>query len=383
MLRVAIIGVGGRGRAHLNTLMKLRNFFEVVALCDVDPSRLSIARDLGVRAFTSVEKMLSSVKVDVALVAIHPEGHHIVTRVLAENGVHVLSETPIAYSLKCARDMIKVCEKYGVFLEVSENVPRWPRERLKRKLVEEGVLGGLKGFYLSYTSGSYHGMAAIRSLLGLEAIKVRGEYPPPNSIFERGFIEFPNIKGVYELNADKGNYWEIYGEKGVLKGGKLYLDKEVYELEVEYSIVNGKRIVTGARVETKPPVVWENPYRGFMLESEDDVARADAWLSLYNAIEYGRELNYGAENALKDLELVFAVRESAMRSEEITLPLKGELVYEELLHREYKKFYGFDPLEAPPEALNKKYYIPEELQMILYYGRLDAWKSSKYRPFYK
>ncbi len=382
MLRVAIIGVGRRARAHIETLRKLHDLFKIEALCDVDRSRLGIAKEIGASAYTSVREMLSEVKPDVALVAVQAEGHHVVTKVLMDSGIHILCETPIAISLKCAREMIRWAEKSGVYLEVSENVPRWPRERLKRKIIEAGLLGGLKDFYLSYTSGSYHGMAAIRHLIGSEALKVRGEFPELNSVFERGYITFPEVEGVYELNAVRGNYWEIRGEKGLIRKMEVQIDGVVYPIKIEFSREGPPRI-TGAYVDTKPPVRWENPLKKYPLTDEDDVARADAWLSLYNAIDRGEKLNYGAENALKDLELLIAVRESAMRGgAELRLPLGEDLRYDKLVHEEFRKAYGLDPLRVTLEHLSVKYTIPERLQQLLYYGRLDAWKSSKYRLFY-
>lgn len=232
-MKVAIIGVGKRALDHIKTLRKLDEIFEIVALCDVDHSRLAISKRLGTKAFTSVKEMLINTKPELALIAVQAEGHHVITKVLAEEGIHVLCETPIAISLRCAREMISISEKCGILLEVSENVPRWPRERLKREVIKEGILGKLREFYLSYVSGSYHGMAAIRHLIGTNAVYVEGEFPRLNSTFERGYIKFPDLEGIYELNVERGNYWEIRGEKGTIGKMKVQVDDEVYPIRLE------------------------------------------------------------------------------------------------------------------------------------------------------
>ena len=382
MLKVAIIGVGKRALAHIETLRKLKDLFEIKALCDVNPNRLGIAKRIGARAYTSVRDMLAEARPELTLVAVQAEGHHVIAQAVMEAEVHVLCETPIAMTLKCAREMMRISEEKGILLEVSENVPRWPRERLKQKLIKAGLLGGLKGFYLSYTSGSYHGMAALRNLMGSEALRVKGEFPKLNSVFERGFIEFPGVKGIYELNVERGNYWEVYGENGSIRGAQLYLKGEAYTIRVRRSEEEIPRIL-GVEVNTKHAISWENPLKGYPLTDEDDVARADAWISMYNAIDRGEELTYGAESAIRDLELLIAVRESAMRGgSEMELPLPEELIYERLVHEEFKKAYGLDPLKITVDHLSVKYAIPDRLQRLVYYGRLDAHKSPKYRDFY-
>jgi hypothetical protein len=44
------------------------------------------------------------------------------------------------------------------------------------------------GEFRSYTSGSYHGMSAIRRILGCEAETAKGILPDEDGIMERGFF---------------------------------------------------------------------------------------------------------------------------------------------------------------------------------------------------
>lgn len=48
-LKVAIIGVGARGIWHLNLLLK-RNDVEVVGVCDIDPKRITAAKEAIAKA---------------------------------------------------------------------------------------------------------------------------------------------------------------------------------------------------------------------------------------------------------------------------------------------------------------------------------------------
>ena len=45
MLNCAVIGLGGLGKLHLNNLLSLEDDVKLVALCDVEPDKLSKAQD--------------------------------------------------------------------------------------------------------------------------------------------------------------------------------------------------------------------------------------------------------------------------------------------------------------------------------------------------
>jgi hypothetical protein len=374
LLNVGVIGVGSRARSHISVLLKLRDRYKLVAVCDVDAARVrSIAEELGVKAYDDLEKMLNEEKLDACLIAVQAEGHHVVADALAQKGVHILTETPVAITVTCADHMFKVAEENGVFLEVSENVPRWPQERLKQKIVACGVLGEVESFYLSYTSGSYHGIAAVRSILKTEVKSLVGVFPPVDSVLERAEIDLLNgVSGVYEFNRSRGNYWEIVGTEASLKGGELcFKNGRSFKISIETAEVNGVLRVIGAKIPTQPELSFQTPLSNYPLADYDEVAVADAWVSLYDAIVYGKPLNYGFENARRDLEVLIAVRDSALRNGvRVQLPLRGITKYEEMVHEEFTKVYGLDPLELSPRHLKVKYALPKRLWELMYYGRV-------------
>ncbi|MCD6469736.1 Gfo/Idh/MocA family oxidoreductase [Candidatus Bathyarchaeota archaeon] len=380
ILKVGVIGAGGRARVHLFTLLKLSDRYRVIAICDVNAARAKeVAEKTRAKPYLDLEKMLDREKIDACLIAVQAEGHHILSKMLAERGVHVLTETPMAITLACADQMIEAARENGVFLEVSENVPRWPQERLKQRIVASNVLGDIGGFYLSYLSGSYHGVAAIRSIIGSEVKSAVGEFPPFESILEEGILEraeisFLNgVEGVYEFNLNRGNYWEIIGDRGALRGNKLFLSGgEEFEIRLELEKVNmkGEDVIVGAKVDTSPEICFQDIPREYLLTSYDEVAVADAWISLHEAIIDGKPLSYGAENARKDIEVLVAIRESALQEGvRINLPLKGITEYEKLVHSEFMRVYGVDPLEIEPHQLKVKYVLPIRLRHLMYCGR--------------
>jgi len=374
-LKAGIIGVGARAQSHIPTLLKLRDKYRLVAVCDVDAARVkSIAEETGAKPYTDIEEMLDKEKLDACLIAVQAEGHHIIAKTLAERGIHTLTETPIAITVACADQMIKASRENDVVLEISENVPRWPHERVKQKVVAANILGKVKGFYLSYTSGSYHGIAAIRSILKTEAESVVGEFPPKDSVLERAEILLRNgVRGIYEFNRERGNYWEITGTKGALRGIELHIFEgdQRLQIQTEKVEVDGELKISGAKVATQPEISFQNPLGGYVLADYDSVAVADAWISLYEAVVNSKPLTYGAENARKDVELLMAIRESESRSGvRVDLPLKAAVEHEKLIHMEFAKVYGLDPLDMSLKHLKIRYALPERLRELMYYGRI-------------
>ncbi|MCD6505896.1 Gfo/Idh/MocA family oxidoreductase [Candidatus Poribacteria bacterium] len=377
-LKVGIIGAGGRARAHFATLPKLSDRFEVIAVCDIDPTRASEAAAIfKAKAYEDVEEMLSSEKLDIGFIAVQAEGHHVIAKALAEAKVHILTETPIAITLACARQMMEVARDNGVYLEVSENVPRWPRERLKQEIQKAGILGEVKSFYLSYTSGSYHGFAGVRSIIRSEPLSAHGEFPDEETgVLERAEMKFErNIKGTYEYNRNRGNYWRITGTDASLEGGELVVGERRLQIKTETVEREGRRYVVRSYVDTDPPLVWENPFRDYPLSDTDDVARADAWISLYEAIVNGKPLTYGPENAARDVEILMGIRDSATSGTEIDFPISDMTEHERKIHSQFAKTYGIDLLEMTPKHLKMRYSLPGELREMMYYGR--TLKSSR------
>jgi predicted dehydrogenase len=372
-LRIAVIGTGGRAQAHLSTIPRLHDAYSLRAVCDVDPVRAQeVGARYGVPGYSDVVEMLERERPQVALIAVPPDGHHILTVRCAERGVHVLCETPIATTLPCADIMIQAAREHGIQLEIAENVWRFPTERLKRRIIEAGLIGEVTQVHCWYTSGSYHGMNAVRTHVGSEATRVVGysrSFPTAPrgepADWELGLIDFTSgAMAIYQwpIRVERGNYWEIDGTRGQIIGSDLFLYDAVgkrarYPLEAETADGPNGPTLLRLTVATDPPVVWENPYREYALPAgADDVARADQLFSLYHAVVEGLPVQYGAENARRDQEILIALRESASTgSRPLVLPLAAVTAHEQHLHARYHERYGHDPLDISEVATRQTY----------------------------
>jgi hypothetical protein len=75
------------------------------------------------------------------------------------------------------------------------------------------------------------------------------------------------------------------------------------------------------------------------------IAKAGILCSMYRAVTEDTDPEYGAANALRDLELCVAVHESGLcDSKWIDLPIQGITDVESRIHEEYKRRYGHDPI---------------------------------------
>lgn len=140
--RVALVGCGGMGRHHLQTLAQIDEF-EVVGLCDVAAESIGLAREIcgEVAGFDDFATMYDEVGPDVVTVATQTRGHHAPTVAALARGISVLCEKPIAIDLAEADEMVAAAEKSGAKLAINQQNHVNPAVRKGQQMVREGVIG--------------------------------------------------------------------------------------------------------------------------------------------------------------------------------------------------------------------------------------------------
>ena len=376
-VKIAVIGAGLRGTQHLETLVRLTDTFELVGIAEQDPERADRARrTYGAPVFQRPDEMLDEVQPDVVDIIVPPDGHLPMTALAADRGVHVLVETPIAPTLVQTDAMIDVCEREGVFLQLAENVWRFPNERLKKQAIEAGLLGDVINVQLFYRSGSYHGMNVIHTHIGrgpsrvighARSLKRRVDFEPaedvrpvsPSYAWEIGVFDFPNgATAVYQFppRSERGNYWEIIGTAGSFVGTEavFYGDSAPTSVSIEAEM-DGETIVA-LRLPVEPEVRWENPFAKYGVEGQDGVALADLYMTMHAAATEARSPDYGGAGGRLDQEMLIGVRESASNGgKPLEFPLTETTAYERRLLQQYERKYGADALDTSPEAWRTLY----------------------------
>ena len=158
-LNIAVIGIGGRGRANLNAV----SGENIVALCDVDDKRAGDAyqKHPKARKFYDYRRMLDSMQKDIDAVVISTPDHTHFHPAMAsmQLGKHCYCEKPMAHSVWECRQMTdlarekKLVTQLGVQRHTIGNVHRVV------EIVQSGAIGDVSECYAWV--GGKRGMPAV------------------------------------------------------------------------------------------------------------------------------------------------------------------------------------------------------------------------------
>ena len=117
-LRVAVIGVRGRGRSHIGGFQKLKGS-RVVALCDVDTAFLEREGAKLKKAGTDVaqhvdyRRLLDDQDVDAVSIATPNHWHSLMVIHASQAGKDSYCEKPVSHNVWEGRQMVRAARKYG------------------------------------------------------------------------------------------------------------------------------------------------------------------------------------------------------------------------------------------------------------------------------
>lgn len=157
-IKVALVGYGGAfnmGKHHTASL-EATGRMRTVAVCDVDPARLEMAKEeLGphVEVFPECTQLLKWGKFDLAIVILPHCLHAPVAIKCLKAGKHVITEKPMCVTVKEATAMIDAARQNGMMLSVFHN-RRWDGDFLAlRQIIESGLIG--KVFQVEIFAGGW------------------------------------------------------------------------------------------------------------------------------------------------------------------------------------------------------------------------------------
>lgn len=143
LLKFAIIGAGGIAQTHLQAF-STTSVGRLVAVVDIRKEAAdAMAATQHCQAFQDVAEMLSSMSIDAAIVCTPPTTHPEICGQLAEAGVHVLCEKPIAVSREAARSMIDTAAEHQTLLTMASKFRYVSDMVFAKQLIVSGVLGDI------------------------------------------------------------------------------------------------------------------------------------------------------------------------------------------------------------------------------------------------
>ncbi len=141
-LNIALIGAGGKGEAHRDTLKKGENF---VAFCDVDDVRAKSTYEMfpKVPRYRDYRKMLDEMgkSIDACVIATPDHTHAVITMACMQMGKHVYVEKPLTHSIWEARELLKAAKKYKVVTQMGNQGASMDCNREVVEWIQSGTIG--------------------------------------------------------------------------------------------------------------------------------------------------------------------------------------------------------------------------------------------------
>jgi predicted dehydrogenase len=218
-LRIGILGSGYMGKTYAECLSKYNKRAKLVAVFGGSRAP-KLASDYGIDYVDSYEALMKRPDIDAVVVTTPPGNHreHVVSA--AEHGKHAMVEKPMAANSKQCAEMIRACEKAGVYLEVLMT-QRWRSSNAAaKKAILEGKIGKVRmirgnALFTTYEGGgdwaklpehggphldlNVHAYDMIRYLSGGEPTRIFADVKAYSSGHPLGLLT-----SMAELNFDNG-----------------------------------------------------------------------------------------------------------------------------------------------------------------------------------
>jgi predicted dehydrogenase len=162
-LRAGIVG-GGQGSfiggVH-RIAVELDGQAEVVAgAMSADPQRAQDSARAWYlpRAYTSYREMAVTEAglaegIDFVMITVPNHLHYPVARAFLEQGIHVVCDKPMTFSLEEAQELVRLVEEKQVIFALTHNYTGYPAVRHARHLVSSGALGSIRKVLVEYLQG--------------------------------------------------------------------------------------------------------------------------------------------------------------------------------------------------------------------------------------
>jgi predicted dehydrogenase len=146
-VRVAVVGIHGRGRGHISGFAKVPNV-KITALCDVDerlfPGGASMVEKLqGHRPDTVVDirKLVERKDIDAISIATPDYWHALMTIWGCQAGKDVYVEKPVSFTILEGRRMVEAARKYKRIVQSGLNGRSEQEARASIQMLHSGALG--------------------------------------------------------------------------------------------------------------------------------------------------------------------------------------------------------------------------------------------------
>jgi len=146
-VNVAVVGLGGRGRAHVTEWAKVPGS-RIVALCDVDQASLERGQALAEKAtgekakgYVEMRKLFEDKDIDAVSMPLPNHWHALATIWACQAGKDVYIEKPACHNVWEGKKMVEAARKYNRMVQIGSQSRTVPMKIRAMQLLKEGVIG--------------------------------------------------------------------------------------------------------------------------------------------------------------------------------------------------------------------------------------------------
>jgi predicted dehydrogenase len=146
-VNVAIVGLGGRGQAHMNTYAKIPGA-RIAALCDVNQAALERGQALvekltgeKPKGYADMRQVFDDKEIQAVSMPLPNHWHALSTIWACQAGKDVYVEKPACYNPFEGQIMIQAARKYNRMVQVGSQSRTTAHKMKAMKLLQEGVIG--------------------------------------------------------------------------------------------------------------------------------------------------------------------------------------------------------------------------------------------------
>jgi len=150
-LRIAHIGLGGMGNAHMNWFAKLPEV-DIVALCDVDAHHLAETRNKlrelhpkgpKVKLYEDFRRILDRKDIDAITCATPDHWHAAIATLAFQAGKDVYGEKPLSYDIGEGKIMLENLNRYNRVFQMGNQIHAGDNYHRVVELVKSGAIGNV------------------------------------------------------------------------------------------------------------------------------------------------------------------------------------------------------------------------------------------------
>lgn len=155
--KMAVIGYGGRGAIYGEYALKNPEKFELVAVAEIDKSRLSPLEGTNVKIYSDYREMLDAgLEIDMVAISTQDAQHKEHSIYALERGYNLLLEKPIAPNEEDCYAIYESAKKNNCKVFVCHVLRYSPFYRRIKQIIDEGTLGDIINIHAMEGVGYYH-----------------------------------------------------------------------------------------------------------------------------------------------------------------------------------------------------------------------------------